>query len=91
MNDSKHNAFLTDQPAPPERIYGWLNSQLSIARHYGGCTYQSASYIIDMQHPDKPLVRQDVLTAELKAAKATEAARRKTEKAEQATAQKGLL
>jgi hypothetical protein len=91
MNDSKHNAFLVDQPAPPERIYGWLDSQLSIARYYGGCTYQGASYVIDMQHPDKPLVRQDVLTAELKATKAAEAARRKTEKAAQATAQKGLL
>ena len=50
-------------PAPPERIYGWLNSQLSIARHYGGCTYNGASYVIDMQHPDKPLVARDVINA----------------------------
>ena len=82
---------IAGQPDAPERIYGWLNSQLSIARYYGGCTYQGVSYVIDMQHPDKPLVRQDVLTAELKVAKATEAALRKAEKATQATAQKGLL
>lgn len=82
---------ISGQPDAPERIYGWLNSQLSIARYYGGCTYNGASYIIDEQDPDQPLVRQDVLTAELKAAKAAEAARRKSEKAAQATAQKGLL
>lgn len=29
---------------PPERIYGWLNSQLSIAQHYGGITYQGKHY-----------------------------------------------
>lgn len=32
--------------AAPERIYNWLNTQLSIARFYGGCTYNCASYAI---------------------------------------------
>jgi hypothetical protein len=28
----------------PERIYHWLDSQLSIARHYGGCWYNDHEY-----------------------------------------------
>jgi len=55
---------------PPEKIYGWLDTQLSIARYYGGCTYDGHPYRIDMQDPDRPLVRVDVLTAEAKARKA---------------------
>ena len=35
------------QPHPPERIYNWLDTQLSIARHYGGCTYQGFRYVTD--------------------------------------------
>jgi len=49
---------------PPERIYGWLDSQLSIARFYGGCTYQGHSYVIDPIRPNPPLVRVDVLQRE---------------------------
>lgn len=55
---------------PPEKIYGWMDTQLSIARYYGGCTYNGHLYRIDMQDADKPLVRKDVLTAEAKAHKA---------------------
>lgn len=51
---------------PPERIYGWLDTQLSIARFYGGCTYQGHSYSIDRAHPQCPLVREDVLAREAK-------------------------
>lgn len=51
----------------PERIYGWLDSQLSIARFYGGITYQGFSYVIDTADPEHPLVRSDVLKAERKA------------------------
>ena len=54
----------------PEKIYGWLNTQLSIARYYGGCNYNGHSYLIDMQDPEEPLVRKDVLNAQLKARKA---------------------
>jgi len=56
-------------PKPVEKIYGWMDTQLSIARFYGGCTYKGHPYLIDMQDPDKPLVRQDVLRAEIKARK----------------------
>ena len=51
----------------PERIYGWRNSQLSVARYYGGCKYQGQHYTVDMTDPDEPLVRADVLTKEKKA------------------------
>lgn len=57
------------KPKPPERFYGWMDSQLSIARHYGGMKYMGHSYLIDYNDPDRPLVRQDVLEAEKKAAK----------------------
>ena len=53
----------------PEKIYGWLDTQLSIARHYGGMKFRGASYVIDFADPDQPLVRQDILEAEKKAAK----------------------
>ena len=56
---------LTDPPSlrpndAPERIYGWLDSQLSIARHYGGITYNGHKYLIDYSDPQEPLVRQDL-------------------------------
>lgn len=61
------DSFLNSKP--PEKIYGWLDSQLSIARFYGGLKYQGADYVIDMDDPDHPLVRQDVLVAQKKATK----------------------
>ena len=48
----------------PEKIYGWLDSQLSIARFYGGITLHGHSYVIDMADPKQPLVRQDIVKAE---------------------------
>jgi hypothetical protein len=54
----------------PEKIYGWLDTQLSVARHYGGMKFRGASYVIDFNDPDQPLVRQDILEAEKKAKKA---------------------
>ena len=53
----------------PERIYGWLDSQLSLARFYGGITFNGVSYVIDNDDPQQPLVRQDVLDAKRKAKK----------------------
>lgn len=58
------------KPKPPERMYGWLDSQMSTARHYGGLKYMGHSYVIDYADPDQPLVRQDVLEAAKKAEKA---------------------
>ena len=54
---------------PPERIYGWLNTQMSIARHYGGLTYQGHDYYIGYGEEGQPLVRADVLKREAKAAR----------------------
>lgn len=53
----------------PERIYGWLDSQLSIARHFGGCNYNGSRYVIDYKDARMPLVRWDVVQREAKAAK----------------------
>ena len=51
----------------PEKIYNWLNSQLSIARHGGGINYNGHSYQIDYLDPAQPLVRLDIFKAEAKA------------------------
>lgn len=53
----------------PERIHGWLNTQLSIARFYGGCNFNGKSYLIAYKEEGQPLVREDVLKRELKAKK----------------------
>ena len=55
--------------AAPERIYNWLNTQLSIARFYGGCTYNGASYAIAWNEEEQLLVRTDVLAKEQKASR----------------------
>lgn len=61
---------------PQERIYNWQNSQMSIARFYGGLTYQGHSYAISFNEDGQPLVRADVLKAEAKARKAAAKAQR---------------
>lgn len=50
----------------PERIHGWLNTQLSIARFYGGISFNGQRYVIAFNEPGQPLVRQDVLAREAK-------------------------
>lgn len=40
----------------PKKIYGWQNSQLSIARHYGGLTMDGVSYSIAYEEEGQPLV-----------------------------------
>lgn len=50
----------------PERMYGWMNGQLSVARYYGGCTYRGYRYVIAYDEEEKPLVREDVLKRETK-------------------------
>ena len=55
---------------PPERIHGWQDSQLSIARFYGGITYQGHTYTIAVAEKGAPLVRDDVLVREAKERKA---------------------
>ena len=50
----------------PERIYNWLDSQLSIARFAGSITINGTTYIVVTHEEGQPLVRQDVLAAEAK-------------------------
>lgn len=45
----------------PEKIYGWMDSHLSIALHYDGCIYKGYCYVIDRKDPQTPLVRLDVM------------------------------
>ena len=53
----------------PERIYHWLNSQLSIARFAGSIRINGTTYIVAPNEEGQPLVRQDVPMAEAKAKK----------------------
>lgn len=62
--------------APPERIYGWLDSQLSIARHYGGLRYAGHMYFVAPDEEGQPLVRADVLMREAKERAAAQKAAR---------------
>ena len=50
----------------PERIYNWLDSQLSIARFAGSITINGVTYVVATHEEGQPLVRQDVLMAEAK-------------------------
>ena len=59
---------------PPDRIHGWQHSQLSIARFYGGISYQGHRYVIAMREKGAPLVRADVLAREAKERKAADKA-----------------
>lgn len=62
----------TNMTSHPERIYHWLDSQLSIARFAGSITINGVTYIVAMHEEGQPLVRQDVLAAEAKAKKESE-------------------
>ena len=55
----------------PERIYGWLDCHLSVARHFGGCKFNGAEYVIAYDEDRQPLVRADVLKRESKKPKDT--------------------
>lgn len=48
----------------PERIYNWLETQMSLARYWGGLTYMGHSYQVSTTEEGKPLVRVDVLERE---------------------------
>ena len=54
---------------PPERINGWMDTQMSIARYWGGLTYQGHSYHVAPSEPGAPLVRADVLARDAREAK----------------------
>lgn len=60
----------------PERIYGWLDTQMSLARYCGGLTYMGHSYYVSPKEEGKPLVRADVMRRDAK----EKADRRKAER-----------
>jgi hypothetical protein len=72
----------------PEKIYGWMDSQLSIARFYGGINFRGHYYAIDMADPKQPLVRQELLIKDKKEAKK---ALKEAKKKERSEADKALL
>lgn len=65
---------MTQTTQAPERIHNWQDSQLSIARFYGGIHFRGARYVIAFNEPGQPLVRKDVLAREAKARKAADKA-----------------
>ena len=54
------------EPQAPERIYGWRDFQMSMARHDGALLYQGHEYKIAYYEKGQPLVRGDVLAREAK-------------------------
>ena len=57
----------------PDRIYGWLNTQMSIARFFGGrITLGGDLYVVAQDEPGQPLVRASVLDGEKKARRKAE-------------------
>jgi len=73
----------------PEEIHHVSQSQFSVARHFGGCTYMGQSYIYDAGQ-DR-LIRRDVYLARLKQGKADAKALRDAERQRWMEAQKHLL
>lgn len=69
----------------PERIYNWQHNQMSIARHYGGLTYQGHIYTIAPQEQGQPLVRADVIKREAKEAIAKRKADKQAAQSKQST------
>ena len=78
-------------PQAPERIYGWRDSQMSVARFYGGLSYMGHSYTIAGNERGAPLVRDDVLKRELKAKDEADKAARTDERRRASDSQGGLL
>lgn len=77
------DALIRGKPESTERIYGWMDSQMSIARHYGGLTYQGQSYRIAAHEDGQPLVRWDVIKREAVEAKVRAKAEKQAAKAKQ--------
>ena len=73
----------------PDEIHSVSQSQFSVARHFGGCSYMGQSYIYDAGQ-DR-LIRRDVYLARLKQGKAEAKALRDAERQRWMEAQKHLL
>ena len=76
---------------PPERIFGWINSQLSLARFYGSVMVHGRQYFVSGPTADDPLVRGDVLQREAREKAERLKADRKADKLAAQQAQGGLL
>lgn len=73
----------------PEEIHNVSNSQLSVARHFGGCRYAGASYHYDAS--GDVLVRMDIWLAKIKEESAAGKAAREDEKAKWLALQEALF
>lgn len=73
----------------PEEIHNVSNSQLSVARHFGGCKFQGAAYHYDASRD--VLVRRDVWLARIKEESAAGKAARDAEKAKWLALQERLF
>ena len=73
----------------PEEIHHVSQSQFSVARHFGGCSYMGQSYIYDAGQ-DR-LIRRDVYLARLKQGKAEAKALRDAERQRWTAAQRTLI
>lgn len=73
----------------PEEIRNVSQSQFSVARHYGGCTFQGKSYHYDAERD--ALVRMDVWTQRIKEDKAEAKRYAKAEREKWQALQQSLL
>ena len=73
----------------PDEIHHVSQSQFSVARHFGGCSYMGQSYIYDAGQ-DR-LIRRDVYLARLKQGKAEAKALRDAERQRWTAAQNTLI
>ena len=74
---------MREKPKGPEEIHGVLNSQFSIARFYGGITFNGEGYTYFPEN-EGTLIRNDILKARAKEAK-------KPKKAKPDSAHPGLI
>lgn len=72
----------------PEEIHSVSQSQFSVARHYGGCTFSGAHYTYDADRD--VLVRNDVLAARRAKNKAQAKAFAEAERKKWTAMQKGF-
>lgn len=73
----------------PDEIHNVSQSQFSVARHFGGCSYMGQSYIYDAGQ-DR-LIRRDVYLARLKQGKAEAKSLRDAERQRWTAAQNTLI
>jgi hypothetical protein len=74
---------------PPDEIRHVSRSQFSVARYYGGCTYQGVSYAYERARD--VLIRRDVLAGRVRVTKAEAKKKREADKADASDAQGDLI